>query len=142
MTYIKPIARIVAKYETVTPGRQAEYEEGVKNPKADWADQTVKAESAYEGGLRASMAAKTFSKGVRKRGTSFWQSQTLRKGPSRWAEGVAMSGDLYAAGFAPYAKVIEDTKLPERGPVGDPKNIDRVRIIAKALHDAKLKLKG
>jgi len=142
MTYIKPLERIARKYETVTPGRQAEYEEGVKNPKADWMDQTLRAEAAYEAGLRASLSAKTFGKGVKNRGTAFWQKKTLAKGPGRWAEGVAMSGDDYIEGFAPYAEVISRTVLPERGPVGDPKNIQRVAIIAKALHDAKLKLKG
>lgn len=138
MAEIKSLARIVKKWTSVTPGRQAEFIEGVENPRRDWEKETLAASAAYEAGLRASMADKRFEGGVRNAGSSKWKSKTLAKGPGRWAEGVALSGDDYARGFGPYADVIAALVLPPRKATGDPANILRVAAVAKALHDKKI----
>lgn len=140
MAEIKSLARIVKKWTTVTPGRQDEYIEGVKAPRRDWETETIKAEAAYEAGLRASLADKRFGSGVKRVGSKKWKEKTLSKGPGRWAEGVSISGDDYARGFGPYAEVIAGLILPPRKATGDPANIARVAIIAKALHDKKLSM--
>jgi hypothetical protein len=87
--------------------------------------------------VQKSLADKSFEKGVNRVGTSKWQNAALQKGPGRWAEGVQLSTDNYAKGFAPFAQVIANTTLPPRGPKGDPSNIQRVAAMAKALNDAK-----
>ena len=138
MAEIKSLDKIVKKWTSVTPGRQAEYVDGVENPRRDWEKQTLAASLAYEAGLRASMADKRFEGGVRNAGSAKWRAKTLAKGPGRWAEGVALSGPDYARGFGPYAEVIAALVLPERKATGDPANITRVAVIAKALHDKKI----
>ncbi len=138
MAEIKSLSTIAEKWATVTPQRQAEYELGVKNPKRDWADATLKAAASQAKAVAAAIAAKSFEKGVRKAGTSKWQEKTLSKGPVRWAQGVSLSQSDYEAGFAPYREIIARTALPPRGPKGDPGNIQRVAVLAKALHDAKV----
>ncbi len=138
MTQIKSLDRISKKWAEVTPQRQAEYIDGVQNPKADWASETSKANDSYKKGIQASLANDSFKKGVEKAGTSKWQEKTLSKGPSRWAQGVADSRSDYEAGFAPFREVIANTQLPPRGPKGDPANINRVAVLAKALHARKV----
>lgn len=142
MANIKTLDRISNKWKRVASGAGAEYEDGVRNPKADWAVETRKAEAAYEAGVRAAIARKGFGKGVGRAGTEKWQANAIAKGPSRFSEGVALSTDEYASGFAPYREVIARTMLPDRKAKGDPANIQRVAILAKALHDEKIKRGG
>jgi len=142
MANIKSLDRISGKWKRVASGAQAEYEEGVRNPRADWADQTKKAESAYEQGIQAAIGRKAFGKGVTQAGTAKWQTNAIEKGPQRFSQGVALAEQAYETGFAPYREVISRLTLPARGPKGDPKNIQRVTTVAKALHDEKLKRAG
>lgn len=142
MAHIKDMNRIVEKWKRVAATAGEEYRQGIQSPRADWATETKAAEPRYEAGIAASVGRKSFGKGVSKAGTSKWQEMSLKKGPTRWTEGINVSGDAYATGFAPYAQVISSTTLPPRGPKGDPANIQRVAKIAKVLHDEKVKRMG
>lgn len=140
MPAIKNLDFIGAKWKRVTALSAESYKEGVQNPKTDWADATADAEENYNKGVQAAIVAKRFGKGVRKAGTSKWQEGAVNKGTNRWPEGIRLSGNAYQEGFGPFREVILNTTLPPRGPKGDPKNIDRVRIMAKALHEKRLQL--
>jgi len=142
MANIKSMSRISDKWTRVASGAGQEYQEGVENPRADWATETAKAEGAYQQGVQAAISRGAFGKGVKKAGTSKWQTNAINKGPSRYSEGVRLSTDAYDVGFAPYREIIAKTTLPARGPKGDPKNITRVAVMAKALHDGKLAREG
>lgn len=142
MPAVKSLDRISQKWARVAAQSQTEYEEGVKNPRVDWAEATRAAEGNYERGVQGSIQRKSFGKGVAKAGTAKWQSMTLAKGPSRWANGIQVSLAAYESGFAPFREVIQRTSLPPRGPKGDPKNIQRVAVLADALHKEKLQRQG
>jgi hypothetical protein len=139
MAQIKPLDQIANKWSTVTPGRTDQYSLGIQNPKRSWAGATSAAQANYEKGIQASIANKSFAKGVARVGDSNWQRKTLEKGPSRWAQGVSVSTNDYAQGFAKFHQAISSLVLPPRGPKGDPTNINRVAVVAKALHDLKVK---
>lgn len=142
MPAIKDISKISEKWARVAGAAGNEYAEGVANPKKDWAVETANAEKAYEQGIQKSLASKSFGKGVKKAGTAKWQENAIEKGPIRYQQGVGLAQDAYETGFAPFAQTIANTKLPARGPKGDPSNINRVAVMAKALHDKKLALRG
>lgn len=142
MPEVKSLSRISEKWKRQSQAAVPEYEFGVQNPKKDWAEETAKAEENYKRGVIAAANAGSFGKGVRKAGTSKWQQNTLNKGVGRWSEGINVSGANYEEGFKPFRETIQATSLPPRGPKGDPKNIERVRVMAKALHDKKLSLRG
>lgn len=137
MPKIKDLSRIADKWTTVTPQRQDSYVEGVQNPREDWKSATLAASARHTAAVQKSLTEKSFDKGVSKAGTSKWQKNAIEKGPSRWAQGVELGKDNYAKGFAPYAQIIANTSLPPRGPKGDPSNINRVAVMAKALSDGK-----
>ena len=137
MPKIKDLSRIANKWTTVTPQRQDSYVEGVLNPREDWKNATLASSARHTAAVQKSLTEKSFDKGVARAGTEKWKKNTVEKGPGRWAEGVSLSMDNYAKGFAPYAAVIASTNLPPRGPKGDPANIQRVAVMAKALSDAK-----
>lgn len=142
MPAVKSLDRISSKWARVAAVSQGEYEEGVKNPRVDWAEATKAAEANYERGVQAAIQRKSFGKGVSKAGTAKWQTNTLTKGPSRWAGGIQISEQAYQSGFAPYREVIMRTVLPPRGPKGDPKNIQRVAVLADALHKERISRQG
>jgi len=142
MAKIKDNARISAKWKRRAEGAGAEYEEGVRNPREDWAQATAASEPAYEQGVQQSISRKAYGKGVRKAGTAKWQENALAKGPTRYANGISLSQNAYEEGFAPFRQTIASVNLPPRGPKGDPKNIARVTAIAKALHAKKIELEG
>ncbi len=139
MPVVKNIAKIAEKWARVTPQRSADYEAGVKDPIRDWATQTAAANAAFKDGIQKAVTADRFLKGVQKAGTEKWKRKAVEVGPARFAQGVQVAQPDYEKGFAPFRDVIEKTTLPPRFAKGDPRNIDRVRVIAAALADAKRK---
>ena len=140
MANIRSASSIAEKWARVTPGRSAEYKAGVENPLRDWEKNTAQAESAYEQGVNASIARKGFGKGVKKAGIGKWKRKTIELGVTRWPQGVTVAKPDYEAGFAPFADTIASTVLPPRGPKGDPRNLERVSVMAIALHKKRLAL--
>lgn len=138
MPAIKPVGEIAEKWGRVTPARADDYRKGVETPKKDWAGETLAAEGSYEAGVTAAIGNKLFGKGVRKAGTETWRKGATEKGVVRWPSGVSGAVDKYQANFSPFAEEIARIKLPPRRPKGDPANIDRVRVIADALHKKKV----
>ena len=120
----------------------ADYQAGVNNPRNDWAQATAASAAAQAAGAQAAIARGSFAKGVQRVGSSKWASKATGKGALRYGPGVADAQEDYANGVGEYLKVIENTKLPVRGPKGDPTNINRVIAMNKALRDAKLMRQG
>lgn len=138
MAKIKTASEIAEKWGRVTPGRSADYADGVANPKADWKTQTLAATSAYNQGIQASISNKSFEKGVSAAGTAKWQEKATTIGTARFSSGVSAAQGDYESGFAPYRDVIANTTLPARKATGDPSNIERVTKLATALHAKKI----
>jgi len=135
---IKPLAQIARKFITVTPGRTAEYEQGINAPRRSWATAAAAASDAWKAGVTAAAAGNRFATGVGKAGDAKWKRGAIAKGVVRFGPGVQASEADYTAGFQPYFDVISRTALPVRRAKGDPQNIQRVAVIAKALHDQKI----
>lgn len=135
-------AKTAQKWGRVTPGRRQDYEDGVQHPTQSWQEKTLAARQAYNDGVQAAIAEDRFSAGVASTSDEEWKKKTLEKGPGRWAAGVAMSQDAYAKGFAPYAETLNNLTLPPRGPKGDPRNLERVAAVDRALRQKKEELMG
>lgn len=142
MPAIKSPSAIGDKWSRVAATRAPDYESGVKSPRRDWADSTLAATGNWKSAVQDAIARGAWEGGVGRAGSATWQKGAVTKGVQRWAPGIAASKDNYVRGFAPYADVIANTSLPARGPKGDPANIERVRIMANALHQTKLSLQG
>lgn len=138
MPKIRAMAKIKEKYGRVTPGKAAELEAGLRDPKKNWHDETLASADAWRGGVEGAIAGDRFAKGVGAVTQSDYLDPSLKLGVKRYRDGVTYGTPKYAERFGPYRDVIEATTLPPRGPVGDPANVDRVRIMAAALHDAKV----
>lgn len=137
MPRVKSAADIAEKWSRVAPARQADYEQGVKDPGVDWARSAAGARESYETGIQESIQRGAFSRGIEAAGNERWRRKTADVGTARWGPGVRAATSDYEQGFAPYQQVIERTVLPPRGPRGDPRNIERAATMAKALADAR-----
>ena len=135
---IPSITEIATKWKTITPTRVADYEHGVRNPRADWLQRTSSAAQAWITAMQMQSTYVSWAHGVNDCGTLGWQNATILKGIPRWGAGVAASGNKYQEGFGPYRDCIANLDLPPRGPAGAPQNLERVRIIAEALHNLKI----
>ncbi|MBA7687823.1 hypothetical protein ES703_96296 [subsurface metagenome] len=138
MAEIKSLSAIRDKWTRVTPGRTEDYKLGIKNPKRDWAEETLAAKDNWKAGVDAAAAKDLFGKGVTKAGSKKWQEKALKKGPGRFAEGVYIAGDDYEKGFAPYREAIARVDLGPRFPRRDPRNLERVRRVVEALVEEKI----
>lgn len=137
MAEIKDVSRIASKWARVAPQRQQDYTDGVNAPRRDWAASASAAEATHAAAMVRAATTHAFARGVRAAGTQKWQSRAAAKGPGRFAEGVAIAEPDYRAAFTPFAETISRTTLPPRFPKGDPRNLDRVKAIASALHARK-----
>jgi len=138
MAEIRSAGQVAEKWQRVTPLRTQDFESGVRNPRRDWEQATGDSEDRYEQGIQEAIQQKRFSGGVRAAGTQKWQRKTQEVGVSRWGPGVQAAQADYERGFAPFRDAIERTSLPPRFPAGDPRNIERVGAIARALHQARV----
>lgn len=127
------------KWSRVTPQRTEDYSAGVKSPRVDWAQATAAAAAAQAAGVQEAIKNKSFEKGVQKAGSSKWQAKAAGVGADRFGQGVQAAKGEYEAGVAPFLQVIGSTTLPPKYAKGDPRNIERVRAMAKALRDAKVR---
>lgn len=138
MAEIKATKDIASKWARVTPQRADDYRQGVMNPRVSWSEATAASADRYKAGIQEAIQQDRFAKGVKKAGDTRWQERAVNIGPSRFSEGVATSEARYEEGFAPYAEVIAATKLPPRYAKGDPRNLDRVKVMSQALRKKKV----
>ncbi len=136
MPKIRPNGSI--RWASRTAAATPDYAAGIASPRTSWQQATVAAAGAQKDGIMQALADKRFEKGVAKAGDSKWQRGAQSKGVDRFGPGAQAGVEDYQTGFAPYAQVIESTQLPPRGPKGDPRNIQRVAVLAGALHKRKL----
>lgn len=137
MAEIKSLSAIRDKWTRVTPQRTEDYKLGIQNPKRDWEEETLEAEGNWKAGVDKAAAQGLFNKGVKEAGTAKWKDKALKKGPTRFAEGVYIAGDDYEKGFKPYREAIAAVDLGPRFPRRDPRNIERVKRVVDALVAAK-----
>jgi hypothetical protein len=133
MPKVKSAAEAAAKYSRVAPSRQQDYEAGVKNPSTSWQAATAASVSAYESGLQDSIQRGAFQRGVQEAGDEKWSRKTAGEGAARWAPGVRAAAGDYERGMQPVVETIERTVLPPRAPRGDPRNFERMAVLARAL---------
>ena len=119
-----------------------DYQDGVKDPRADWQTSTAASESTYIAAMQDSIARKTWSAGVKKAGTERWQNKALAVGAGRFGPGVAAAQTDYEIGVAPYVAAMERLSLPARGPKGSPQNLARVSAVMTAMRSLKVSQQG
>lgn len=112
----------------------ADYQSGVQTPSRDWATAAAAADPTYRAAVTDAANKGRFASGVRKAGSSKWQKGAVDKGVARWPQGIAVAQPDFATAIGEVLSTVSALTLPPRGIKGDPRNLERVRIIADALH--------
>jgi len=134
---LRPLAELATKFAQRAAGAAPAYASGIKAPRRDWATEAKASEGAYNSGVQAAIAAGNFGKGVASAGTGKWQERASTVGSQRYPQGVSNAGGAWQSGFSPFADVLSRLALPARGNKGAAQNVERVRAVDTAFHDAK-----
>lgn len=130
-------SRVAAKWSRRASGASEDYKQGVEQTAASWSANATAAKDTWKTAVTAAAGRGAFEKGVARAGDSKWKSNTVSKGPMRFAQGVGVAEADYSSQVAPYLQLIGATDLPMRGPAGSPGNIQRVSAITTALRALK-----
>jgi hypothetical protein len=122
------------KWARRAAGATPDYTAGVQSPSTSWSQATKAAEDNYKTATTAAMAKGSFGKGVQKAGDSKWQQGAVVKGSARWAPGIQASEQAYQQGIGEVLSTVASLNLPPRRVKGDPSNLQRVAMVANALH--------
>ena len=114
-----------------------DYRAGVQQPRKDWREATLAAKEAWRQGVQQAISQGRWERQVSATRSDQWSEKASTLGADRYAPGVQAAQEIYAARVSPYLRAIESITLPARGPKGDPRNLERVRIIAQTLHQLK-----
>ncbi len=142
MPRVRDINYLAQKWVRNAQNAQVTYEEGVRNPLNDWQQNTMAAAQTWRQAIQQAVAEGRWEAGVRATSTQEWQRAAAEKGAQRFGPGVQFARDKWQQRWEPYRNVIEGVQLPPRGPKGDPNNLRRVEVIARALHEAKRRRMG
>ena len=127
---------VAGKWKRRVDGAGEDYKRGVEDPAVDWEGPTLAAEDTYKEAVIKAANEGRQGKGVRAAGNTKWKKNTTEKGPDRWRSGVAVAEPDYQEGMGKVLNAIGGVTLPKRYPAGDDRNIDRVRAVTKAVHNA------
>jgi hypothetical protein len=136
MPRTKSAQQTVDKWQRRASVAQPEYQAGIQNPRTPWDQAAAAAENSYKTGVMAAANAGSFGKGIQKAGLTKWQQNAMKKGPSRFVEGVSLAGPEFQTQISGVLQTIEAVTLPARGPKGSPQNYQRVGPIGEALRRA------
>jgi hypothetical protein len=131
-----------AKWRARASAAQQDYLQGAQRPRRNWAEATRAGVQAWIQGIQQALADGRYERGITPEAEQLWRARIEQVGAQRYSQGVQQSQERYERNFAPYRQVLESLQLPERGPKGDPRNLERVRVVAEALHTAKRRLRG
>jgi len=134
--------RVCNRWKKNTTQAGKDYEKGIRNPKRSWGKESCNSADRYKKGVDKAHSRGAFKKGIKKTGSVGFRTKTLRKGPTRFAQGVAGAGDAYEQGFKPYHASFPSILMPQRFPKGDPRNIDRCKTVCSAMGQTKVGLAG
>jgi hypothetical protein len=130
---VKDTASIAQKFIARAGAATGDYKAGVQGAGQDWQTNTQNSEGNWEQGTQQAIADKRFQKGVSAAGSAKYTSRAVNLGSTRYAPGVAASGDDYAKGVQPYLDKLKSLDLPPKGPRRSPQNMQRANAVAVAL---------
>ena len=131
-------AKAAKKWTRKAAASTPDYISGVDTPRIPWSTAAKASEENYKLAVVAAAGAGKFGKGITKAGDQAWQEGCQKLGKDRWAPGIASSQAKFGAGIAGVLATIGSLTLPPRGVKGNPANLNRVAIIANALHAKKI----
>ena len=134
----KSAADAAKKWGEVTPGRQQYYASETPAAASEWESKTIAAKAAFQAAVTAGNIGEMFSGGVKKAGAAKFSRKVTDVGINRFSQGVTAAVTDMQTGIEPMLATIAALTLPARAPRGSAGNLQRVQIIADALHKKRI----
>lgn len=140
MASIKSLDQSSQKWVNRASVASGDYSQGVQNPTRSWAEGAKAGKANWQQGVTQAASRDAFAKGVEKAGDEKWKTMAVKKGPTRFIEGVTISKDEWSKGFSPYREAISSLTLPARGARGSVQNYERSKAVGTTLRAVKEKI--
>lgn len=116
-----------------------DYATGANSTQKDQAANAIAAKAIYQAALTASFAAGSYEKGLGRSGKAGWLQGIVQKGIQNYQTGVSTAKALtkYVTHSGMFDAARGAASSAPRGPKGSPQNLQRVTLVANALHAAK-----
>ncbi|MEM1510667.1 MAG: hypothetical protein QW096_12445 [Thermofilaceae archaeon] len=125
---MRPLDRIAEKWRRRSLAAAGDYAEGVAAPRRPWREQTLASADKWVRGVVEAVAVNSYARGVAAIPSELWRSRALTIGVTRYTEGVDRSVRVYEA-----FRALSEMVLPPRAPREDPRNLERVVAVVRAL---------
>lgn len=126
------------KWASRAAASSAEFAQNASSAASEWESNAIAAASNYKAAVTAGNIEQRFAGGIRRSGAARYADRVQSVGATRYSQGVSEGQGQYAARVTPFYQVIASTQLPARKPRGDAANLQRVAVLADALHKARL----
>jgi hypothetical protein len=137
---LRPLDQIVDKWSRRATAAGPDYAAGIQAPRVPWSQGAIAAKDAWKQGVTDAASKDLFVKGVIKAGDAKWLKKASELGVRRYPEGVSAAKDDYKNNFAPFYDALGKVALPPRAPRGDPRNLERVKVIVTTMRQVKEQL--
>ncbi|MEM4431107.1 MAG: hypothetical protein QXM08_08070 [Thermofilaceae archaeon] len=125
---MRSLDEIAEKWRRRCLAATGDYAKGVVAPRRPWREQTLASADKWARRVLEAAAENTYARSVAATPSEYWRSKALTTGVTRYTEGVNRSVRVYEA-FKPLSELVP----PPRAPRGDPRNLERVLAVVKAL---------
>ena len=131
---VKSASESAQKWRDRASGASSEYASGAAEAAEEWERNAVAAAPNFRAAIQQGNIEQRYESGVRRAGASKYRRKIMEVGASRYGSGIAAAESDYAEGVEPYLATIANLTLPPRQPRGSSANLERVAVIAQALH--------
>lgn len=127
------------KWSQNTSGAGQAYHDGATGTTKDQSGAAIAAKAVWQAALTAAFGKDSYAKGLAKSGKQGWLDGVVQKGVAAFTNGVtaAKSVSKYVTNSGKYDNARQQASGSPRGPKGSPQNLQRVTLVANALHALK-----
>jgi hypothetical protein len=134
---IKPASSSQQKYINNTGSATQSYQDGINNPRRDWAASTSAAEGTWESAVQAAVSNKTFAKGITQDAAAKQKNNAITLGVGRYPTGTKNAAPNWAKFTQPVLDAMAGVPDMPRGPKMSQQNFDKQHAYAAAAASAK-----
>lgn len=139
---VKDPGTVATKWSTRAQGAVNDYKAGAQAPKQPQNAAALASAPLWQQAVTSAAALNAFQAGLRAAGDAGWLNGVMNKGAARYPGGITAGVAKFTANITPFLQAIAGLSLPAKGIRGSAQNIQRVAVIAAALHSLKLQRHG
>lgn len=134
---IKPAATSMTKYVNNTGNAGQAYQDGINNPRRDWATATTAAEGNWAQSVQLAVTNGSYARSITPDAGAKQKSNAIALGVNRYAPGTKNAASAWAKFTQPVLDAMSAVPDMPRGPKMSQQNFDKAHAYAAAAASAK-----